>query len=130
MLQNNYIDMTKKLRQKKVVKMTLMGIIYILILIVAALMTFAIIQIKSIGLNVKDFWSFIEANQILDKLYITARKYEKLSVSEQVMFLGEAEKVFKAYDKVPNMLWEEEYDKYNAILEAYRDIRILRWSAV
>lgn len=110
--------------------MTLMGIIYILILIVAALMTFAIIQIKSIGLNVKDFWSFIEANQILDKLYITARKYEKLSVSEQVMFLGEAEKVFKAYDKVPNMLWEEEYDKYNAILEAYRDIRILRWSAV
>ena len=109
--------------------MTLLGIIYILIFIVCALVVFAVIQIKSIGLSIKDFWSFIEANQVLDKLYLSAKRYEKLNVYEQLMFLGEAERVFNAYDKVPNMLWEEEYDKYNTILEAYRDIRMLRWVA-
>ena len=107
--------------------MTLIGVIYILILIAASLSVFAIMQIRSIGLSVKDFWSFIEANQILDTLYISAKKYEKLNVYEQLLFLKEAEKVFKAYDKVPNMLWEEEYEKYSTILEAYRDIRMLRW---
>lgn len=107
--------------------MTLMGIIYILIFIVAMLAVYSVLQIKSIGLSIKDFWSFIEANQILDKLYISAKKYERLNVYEQLLFLGEAEKVFNAYDKVPNMLWEEEYDKYNTILDAYRDIRMLRW---
>lgn len=104
-----------------------MGIIYILIFIVAMLAVYSVLQIKSIGLSIKDFWSFIEANQILDKLYISAKKYERLNVYEQLLFLGEAEKVFNAYDKVPNMLWEEEYDKYNTILDAYRDIRMLRW---
>ena len=108
--------------------MTLIGIVYILVFIIVSLLVFAVIQIKSIGLNVKDFWSFIEANQILDKLYICARKYEKLSVQEQLMFLGEAEKVFNAYDKVPNILWEEEYEKYSTILDAYKDIRMLRWA--
>ena len=107
--------------------MDLFVVIYILILVIFALAAFAIMQIKLSGIKVKDFWSFIEANQILEKLYICAKKYEKLNVYEQLMFLGEAEKVFNAYDKVPNILWEEEYDKYNTILEAYRDIRMLRW---
>ena len=42
---------------------------YILIFLTIALAGYSGVQIKLFGLNVKDFWSFIEANQILDKLY-------------------------------------------------------------
>ena len=49
--------------------MLLMGIIYILIIVIFILMMFAYVQIKIAGMNVKDFYSFIEANQMLDKLY-------------------------------------------------------------
>ena len=44
--------------------MTMLAIIYVLILIIFALCVFAVMQIKLAGLNVKDFWSFIQANQI------------------------------------------------------------------
>ena len=43
-------------------------LIYILILVIFALIAYAVMQIKLFGMNVKDFWSFIEANQTLDKL--------------------------------------------------------------
>ena len=49
--------------------MTLLIVVYILIFIISALILYAIMQIKLAGIEVKDFWSFIEANQILDKLY-------------------------------------------------------------
>ena len=49
--------------------MLLMGIIYILIIVIFILIMFAYVQIKIAGMNVKDFYSFIEANQTLDKLY-------------------------------------------------------------
>ena len=49
--------------------MTLIIIIYILVFAIFALCGYAVMQIKLAGMNVKDFWSFIEANQILDKLY-------------------------------------------------------------
>ena len=49
--------------------MALLAVIYILIFIIFALATYAVMQIKLAGINVKDFWSFIVANQILDKLY-------------------------------------------------------------
>ena len=39
----------------------------------------------------------------------------------------EAEKVFNAFDKVPKMIWEEEYDKYNDVLDTYKNIKVLRW---
>ena len=107
--------------------MTILSLVYILTFIIFLLIVFAIIQLNSIGLNVKDFWSFIDANQKLDKLYTSAKKQQRLNVYEQLIFLKEAEKVFKAYDKVPNILWEEEYQKYTTVLEAYRDIRMLRW---
>ena len=65
----------------------------------------------------------------LDKLYKFAKRYEKLSPQEQVIFLAEAEKVFSAFEKVPDMLWEEEYNKYMEVLNKYKDIRLLRWTS-
>ena len=107
--------------------MLLMGIIYILIIVIFILMMFAYIQIKIAGMNVKDFYSFIEANQMLDKLYKFSKKYEKLSSQDQIIFLAEAEKVFSAFDKVPDALWEEEYQKYMDVLDRYKNIKIVRW---
>lgn len=107
--------------------MLLMGIIYILIIIIFILMMFAYVQIKIAGMNVKDFYSFIEANQMLDKLYKFSKKYEKLSSQDQIIFLAEAEKVFSAFDKVPDALWEEEYQKYMDVLDRYKNIKIVRW---
>lgn len=104
-------------------------LIYILILIVFCLVAFAVFQIKSAGMKVKDFWSFVKANETLDKLYKFSKKYEKLSPQEQVIFLAEAEKVFSAFDKVPDLLWEEEYNKYMEVLNKYKDIRVLRWTS-
>ena len=103
-------------------------LIYILIFIIVGLIGYAIVQIKTFGMNVKDFWSFIEANQTLDRLYAFSKKYEKLSVQEQVIYLKEAEEIFNAFDKVPNALWEDEYEKYNTVLEKYKDIKMLRWA--
>ncbi len=107
--------------------MTLLAIIYILIFIIFALIAFAIMQIKMAGLKVKDFFTFIEANEMLDKLYKFAARYEKLTPMEQLIFLKEAEKVFNAYEKVPEILWEEEYQKYMQVLNTYKDIKVLRW---
>lgn len=107
--------------------MILLGIIYILIFVIFLLVMFAYYQIKSAGMNVKDFYTFIEANQTLDKLYRFSRKYEKLSSQDQIIFLSEAEKVFSAFDKVPDILWEEEYQKYMDVLDKYKDIKMVRW---
>ena len=103
-------------------------IIYVLIFIIFALILFAIAQIKLAGMKVKDFWGFIEANQVLDKLYKFAKKYERLTPQEQLIFLREADKVFTAFEKVPNMLWEEEYQKYMDVLDKYKNIKVIRWS--
>ena len=107
--------------------MELMTIIYILTLVIVALILYAFMQLKLAGMNVKDFWSFIEANQMLDKLYAFSKKYEKMSTQEQIIFLMEAEKVFEAFDKVPKIIWEEEYKKYSDVLDTYKNIKVLRW---
>ena len=106
----------------------LITLIYVLIFGIIALIAYAIMQIKLIGLNVKDFWSFIEANEMLDKLYKVAKKYELMNQQEQVVFLMEAEKVFNAFDKVPQVIWEEEYEKYSDALNAYKNIKVYRWA--
>jgi len=108
--------------------MLLVGIIYILILVIFILIMFAYVQIKLAGIKVKDFYSFIEANQMLDKLYRFSKRYEKLTSQDQLIFLHEAEKVFNAFEKVPDMLWEEEYQKYMDVLEKYKDIKMIRWA--
>ena len=108
--------------------MVLLVLIYILIVIIVSLVLFAVAQIKFAGMKVKDFWSFVQANQMLEKLYRFAKKYEKLSSQEQLIFLKEAEKVFDAFDKVPSMLWEDDYQKYIDVLDKYKDIKVMRWS--
>ena len=87
------------------------------------------LQIKLFGINVKDFWSFIEANQTLDKLYQYSKKYEQMSRQEQIVYLKEAESIFNAFDQVPSELWEEEYEKYTEVLNKYKDIKMLRWAS-
>ena len=109
--------------------MELMTIIYILIFVIIALIVYGVMQLKLAGMKVKDFWSFIEANQMLDKLYAFSKRYEKMSTQEQIIFLMEAEKVFDAFDKVPKMIWEEEYEKYTDVLNTYKDIKVLRWTS-
>ena len=103
-------------------------IIYTLILIVFGLIGFAIMQIRLAGMTVKDFWSFIEANKTVDKLYRLSKQYENMNPQQQIIFLTEAEDVFNAFDKVPNTIWEEEFSKYRQVLETYRSIRVLRWA--
>ena len=108
--------------------MAILYILYLLIFAIFALVGYAVLQIKLFGMNVKDFWSFIEANQTLDKLYNFAKYYEKMTTQQQVVYLMEAEKVFNAFEKVPGSLWEEEYDKYNEVLSKYKDIKMIRWA--
>lgn len=109
--------------------MMIATIIYILIFIIFSLIVFAIMQIKMAGMNVKDFWTFIKANELLDELYVFSKKSGSLSPQEQIIFLMEAEKVFKAFDKVPSMLWDEEYQKYREVLNKYKDIKVMRWAS-
>ena len=108
--------------------MGILVIIYILVFMIFALIAYSVFQIKLFGMKVKDFWSFIEANQMLDKLYRFAKQYERMTPQEQVIYLAEAEKIFKAFDNVPDELWEEEYDKYTEVLKKYKDIRMVRWA--
>ena len=107
--------------------MTILAIIYILVFIIFALIAFAILQLRLAGIKVKDFYGFIQANQMLDKLAKFTKKYKSLSRQEQIIFLKEAEKVFEAFDKIPSLLWEDEYQKYVDVLNTYKDIKILRW---
>ena len=108
--------------------MTVLTFIYILIFIIFALIAYAVMQLKLFGIKIKDFWTFIDANQMLDKLYKFAMQYENMSPQEQVIYLSEAEKIFNAFDKVPDALWEEEYDKYKEVLNKYKDIKMFRWA--
>lgn len=103
-------------------------IIYILLFIITALVGYTVLQIKLNGMKVKDFWTFIKAIQNLEVLYRFSKKYEKMNAQEQIIFLSEAEKMFDAFDKVPAQIWEDEYDKYSNILDAYKNIKMLRWA--
>lgn len=103
------------------------AVIVILIIIIVSLVIFAVMQIKMAGMEVKDFWSFIKANEDLDKLYIFSQKYNKMSPQEKIIFLREAEKMSDAFEKVPSMIWEDEYSKYRDVMDKYREIKIDRW---
>lgn len=109
---------------------TIFVILYILIFIIITLVMFAIIQLQLAGIKIKDFWDFVEANQILDRLYEICNKYDKLSPQEQLIYLMEAEHVFEAFEKIPQPLWEEEHVKYSEVLDKYKDIKMLRWNEI
>lgn len=111
------------------INMELAIIIYVLLLIIFGLIVFSILQLKLAGIKVKDFWGFIQANQMLDKLYVFSKKYNNMSPQEQIIFLSEAEKVFEAFDKIPSLIWEDEYRKYAQVVDAYKNIRVSRWIA-
>lgn len=104
------------------------AIIYILLLMVVGLIAFSVMQIRLAGIKIKDFWSFIQANQMLDRLYVFSKRCSQMSPQEQIIFLSEAEKVFDAFDKIPDMIWEDEYRKYSDVLETYKNIRVNRWN--
>ncbi len=108
--------------------MEFMAIIYLLVFIIFALIAMAVFQIRMAGIKIKDFWGFIQANEMLDKLYKFSKRCKMMSPQEQIIFLSEAEKVFDAYDKIPSVVWEEEYRKYSDVLKAYKNIRVSRWN--
>ena len=99
----------------------------ILIFIIITSITVAIMQINMAGIEVKDFWSFIKANEELDKLYLFSKKYNKMSPQEKIIFLQETEKMSDAFEKIPSIIWEDEYSKYRDVMDTYRDIKVDRW---
>ena len=102
-------------------------VIGILIFIIITLIMVAIMQINMAGIEVKDFWSFIKANEELDKLYLFSKKYNKMSPQEKIIFLQETEKMSNAFEKIPSIIWEDEYSKYRDVMYTYRDIKLDRW---
>lgn len=102
-------------------------VIGILIFIIITLIVVAIMQINMAGIEVKDFWSFIKANEELDKLYLFSKKYNKMSPQEKIIFLQETEKMSNAFEKIPSIIWEDEYSKYRDVMDTYRDIKVDRW---
>ena len=108
--------------------MELMAIIYLLVFVIFALVAIAVLQIRMAGIKIKDFASFIQANEMLDKLYKFSKRYNLMSPQEKVIFLAEAEKVFTAYDKIPSIVWEDEYRKYSEVLQTYQNIKMSRWT--
>lgn len=107
--------------------MEALAIILMLIVIIVSLIAFAIMQIQMAGIEIKDFWSFIKANEDLDELYVFSKKYNKMSPQEKVIFLTEAEKMSDAFEKIPSIIWEDEYAKYRDVMDIYRSIKIERW---
>lgn len=105
-----------------------LAVIFILAIIVIILIVMAIAQIRMAGIKVKDFFSFIDANQKLDNLVRFAQKYDKMSPQEQIIYLTEAEKIFDSFNKIPSTVWEDERDKYSKVLDTYKNIRVMRWN--
>lgn len=108
--------------------MKILALAFILLIFIILLIIAAISQIQMAGINIKDFWGFIDANQNLDKLYKFAKRYEKMSSQEQIIYLAEAEKIFDAFNKIPETVWEEEHAKYSEVLSTYQNIRVMRWN--
>ena len=110
--------------------MVIIYVLYFIIFIVATVVGYICLRIKASGMHVRDFLEFILAINDLDYLYIYSKSNTKMNETEQINFLREAEKVFSKFEKIPSMIWEDEYEKYSQVLETYRSIRMSRWSAV
>ena len=108
--------------------MKLLAIIFILIILIIVLIVMAVAQLRSAGIKVTDFYSFVKANESLDQLYIFAQKYNKMTPQEQLIYLIEAERMLAAFDKVPEVMWADEQGKYNEVVSTYQKIRLDRWN--
>ena len=108
--------------------MTILAIIFILLMFIVILFAMSVVQMRMAGINIKDFISFIKANDSLDKLSAFAKRYDNMSPQEQIIYIAEAEKMFNAFDKIPESVWEDEYDKYKEVLDKYKDIKVMRWN--
>lgn len=105
-----------------------LAIVFILVIFIIILIAMSIVQIRIAGIKVKDFFSFVDANQKLDVLSEFAKKYDKMSPQEQIIYLAEAEKIFDSFDKIPQTVWEDEKNKYSEVLDTYKNIRVMRWN--
>lgn len=103
--------------------------IYMLILIIIGLVVFAVMQIKLAGIKVKDFMSFIQANQLLDSLYRISRKCDNLNTQEQLCVSERKQKKYLKHLQNSTLVWEDEYRKYSQVLNTYKDIRVARWGS-
>lgn len=108
--------------------MVIIYILYLLLFVVAGILGILCIKIKMAGMNVIDFFRFILAVNDLDNLYQFSKSSQTMSKKEQTAFLKQAEKVFSAFEKIPSIIWEDEYEKYSEILERYKDIKVYRWA--
>ena len=108
--------------------MKLLAIIFILVVFIVILIVSIVMQMRNAGIKVKDFMGFIRASQSLDDLYEFAKRYERMSPQQQIIYLAEAERMFEAFDKIPRSVWEEEQEKYDEVLDKYKDIRVMRWN--
>lgn len=108
--------------------MVIICILYLAIFIVTVVVGFICLKIKSSGMNVKDFFNFVLAINDLDNLYIYSKCNLKMNESEQNAFLKQAEVLFSKFEKIPSMIWEDEYEKYEQVLETYKNIRMSKWS--
>ena len=108
--------------------MVIVYILYLVFFVITVAAGIICLEIKSSGMNVKDFFAFIFAINDLDNLYMYSKYKVEMSESEQNAFLKEAEKVFDKFEKIPSIIWEDEYEKYTQVLDTYKSIRMLRWS--
>lgn len=108
--------------------MQALAVMFILLIFIVILIAMSIVQIRMAGIKVKDFMSFIDANQKLDSLSNFAKRYDSMSPQEQIIYLMEAEELFESFDKIPSTVWEDERDKYSKVLDTYKNIRVMRWN--
>ena len=105
----------------------ILGVIYIVLFIGTAIAVFYTGIIYTSGLTWKDVFEYIDASSKLYELEIKAKKSDKMSWNQQLLFMQDAEKMFKAYDKMPDVIKSNEYAEYKDIVDAYQRIRCLRW---
>lgn len=108
--------------------MVIIYLVYLVLFVLIGVFGIICMKIKSSGMNVGDFFRFVVAVGDLDALYNYSVRAEDMTKKEQIAFLKSAEKMFDAFEKVPSIIWEDEYDKYSEVLERYQNIKVLRWS--
>ena len=108
--------------------MLIICVLYLLLLFIIAVIGVICIKIKLAGMNIKDFFEFVLAINDLENLYVFSKNNKKMTKNEQTIFLKEAEKLFSIFERIPSIIWEDEYEKYEKVLETYKDIRVLRWA--